>query len=119
VFFFSLGAWKETSAKVSVPTAFAAAIGGLTGHGILVCGGTPLEVAAHAVNEVLDKTGTITTGEPKVAGIEAFDLSQDKLIDYAKGLGRALHELGIRRVELATGDNEASEAGRVAELIGV
>jgi Cu+-exporting ATPase len=187
----------------------------LSGRGILVRGGTPLEVAARAVNVVLDKTGTITIGEPKVAGIESFDLSQDKLLqiaasveagfnhpianaiishastngvrplkaerseylpglgikssversqvllgsdetmnalgmtapldlkvkgravwigidgkiagaiviqdelrDYAKGLGHALHELGMRRVELATGDNEVSEARRVAELIG-
>jgi Cu+-exporting ATPase len=200
---------------LSVPTAFAAAIGGLSGRGILVRGGTPLEMAARVVNAVLDKTGTVTIGEPKVAGIESFDLSQDKLLqiaasveagfnhpianaiishasangvrplkaerseylpglgikssvegsevvlgsdetmsalgmaapldlkikgravwigidgkiagaiviqdelrDYAKGLGHALHELGMRRVELATGDNEASEARRVAELIG-
>jgi Cu+-exporting ATPase len=199
---------------LSVPTAFAAAIGGLSGQGILVRGGIPLEVAGRAVNAVLDKTGTVTLGEPKVVGIESFDLSQDKLLqiaasveagfnhpianaiisyasasgvrplkaeeskylpglgikssvegrdvvlgsketvnalgmaappdlrtkgraiwicidgkiagaiviqdelkDYAKGLGQALHELGIRRVELATGDNEESEAERVAEFI--
>jgi Cu+-exporting ATPase len=200
---------------LSVPTAFAAAIGGLTGRGILVRGGTPLELTARAVNAVLDKTGTVTMGEPKVAGLESFDLSQDKLLqiaasveagfnhpianaiishastngvrplkaerseylpglgikscvegrevvlgseetmtalgmpapldlkikgravwigidgkiagavviqdelrEFAKGLGRTLHELGMRRIELATGDNEASEARRVAELIG-
>jgi prevent-host-death family protein len=51
----------------------------------------------------------------KIAGAIVI---QDELRDYAKGLGHALHELGMRRVELATGDNEASEARRVAELIG-
>ena len=200
---------------LSVPTAFAAAIGGLSGRGILVRGGTPLEVAGRVVNAVLDKTGTVTLGEPKVARIESFGLPQDKLLqiaasveadfnhpianaiisdalrkgvwplraerseylpgigiksfvggsevvlgsndtmnalgmavppdlrlegravwigidgkiagailiqdeprDYAKDLGQALRKLGIKRVELATGDNEPSEARRVAELIG-
>jgi Cu+-exporting ATPase len=199
---------------LSVPTAFAAAIGSLSGRGILVRGGTPLELAGRAVNVVLDKTGTVTLSEPKVVGIESFGSSQDELlqiaasvesgfnhpianaivsyasakgvrpkkvegseylpglgikssvegrklvlgsteimnemgmavpsdlkikgraawigidgkiagailiqdelIDYAKGLGGALHDLGIRRIELATGDNEESEARRVSELI--
>ncbi len=200
---------------LSVPTAFAAAIGGLSGRGILVRGGTPLEVAGRAVNVVLDKTGTVTLGEPKVMGIESFGSPQNELLriaasvesgfnhpianaivsyasargvrplraegskylpglgirssvggrevvlgpaetvnalgmtvpsdlkikgratwigidgkiagavvihdelrDYAEGLGRELHSLGIKRIELATGDNEESEARRVARLIG-
>jgi Cu+-exporting ATPase len=199
---------------LSVPTAFAAAIGSLSGRGILVRGGTPLESAGRAVNVVLDKTGTITLAEPMVVGIESFGSSRDELLqiaasvesgfnhpianaivsyasangvrpkkvegseylpglgikssaegrelvlgsteimngmgiavpsdlrikgravwvgidgkiagavviqdelrDYAKGLGGALHGLGIRRIELATGDNEESEARRVGQII--
>lgn len=68
---------------LSVPTAFAAAIGGLSGRGILVRGGTPLEVAGRAVNVVLDKTGTVTLGEPKVVGIESFGSPQDELLRVA------------------------------------
>ena len=44
---------------------------------------------------------------------------QDELREYAEGLGQALHNLGVKRIELATGDNEESEARRVAQLIGV
>jgi P-type E1-E2 ATPase len=43
---------------------------------------------------------------------------QDELRESAKGLGTMLHDVGIKRVVLATGDNEASEAHRVAQLIG-
>lgn len=193
-----------------MPTAFAAAIGSLSGRGILVRGGTPLELAGRAVNVVLDKTGTVTLAEPKIVGIESFGSSKDKLLqiaasvesgfnhpianailsyasangvrpkkvegseyllglgikssvegrelvlgsteimnamgmagpsdlkikgravwigidgeiagaiviqdelkDYAKGLGSELHNLGIKKIELATGDNEESEARRV------
>jgi P-type E1-E2 ATPase len=50
----------------------------------------------------------------KIAGAIVI---QDELRDYAKGLGGALHDLGIKRIELATGDNEESEARRVAGLV--
>jgi heavy metal translocating P-type ATPase len=200
---------------LSVPTAFAAAIGGLSGCGILVRGGIPLETAGRAVNVVLDKTGTVTLGEPKVVGIESFGspkdellriaasvesgfnhpianaimsyasfkgvrflkaegseylpglgikssvqgrevvlgpaetvtalgmrapsgvkikgratwigidgkiagaiVIQDELRNSAKGLGSTLRSLGIKRIQLATGDNEAAEARRVAHIIG-
>lgn len=200
---------------LSVPTAFSAAIGGLSGRGILVRGGTPLEAAGRAVNVVLDKTGTVTLAAPKIVGLESFGSSpdellqiaasvesgfnhpianaivsyasvkgvrplkaegseylpglgirssvegrevvlgptetmtalgmaassdlkikgkatwigidgkiagaiviQDELRDYAEGLGQALHDLDVKRVVLATGDNEESEARRVAQLIG-
>ena len=68
---------------LSVPTAFAAAIGGLSGRGILVRGGTPLEVAGRASNVVLDKTGTVTLAEPKVVGIETFGATRDELLQIA------------------------------------
>jgi heavy metal translocating P-type ATPase len=44
---------------------------------------------------------------------------QDKLREYATGLAEELRSLGIKRIVLATGDNEEGEARRVAEAIGV
>lgn len=199
---------------LSVPTAFAAAIGGLSSRGILVRGGTPLEIAGQAVNVMLDKTGTLTLAEPRVAEILALEIPEDELVQiaasveagfnhpianaivsyasenkvqplsaqgseylpglgikstvngrkvmlgsaetleefniplpsnlevkgratwvaidgkiagaiiiqnelrkYAEDLGKELHKLGIKRVEIATGDNEEAEAKRVAHLI--
>ncbi|NMB40661.1 MAG: cadmium-translocating P-type ATPase [Firmicutes bacterium] len=200
---------------LSVPTAFAAAIGGLSSRGILAGGGTPLEIVGRASAVVLDKTGTVTLAEPKVVGIDAFGMPsgellqiaasvesgfnhpianaivayasakgvrplkakeseylpglgiksfvqgrqvvlgsaeamktlglsvpsetklegratwigidgeiagaviiQDELREYASGLGKALHSLGMKKIVLATGDNEEAEAQRVAQLIG-
>jgi Cu+-exporting ATPase len=200
---------------LSVPTAFAAAIGGLSGRGILVRGGTPLEVVGQASSMVLDKTGTVTLAMPKVVGVQSFGGSSDELLriaasvesafnhpianaivsyasangvrplkaegseylpglgirssvggrevvlgstetvkdlgmtvpsevdfkgratwigidgkvvgaiviqdelrEYAQGLGEAFHGLGVKKVVLATGDNEEAEVRRVAELIG-
>ncbi len=200
---------------LSVPTAFAAGIGGLSSLGILARGGVPLESAGRAVNVVLDKTGTLTLGKPKIGQITSFGPPEENLLriaasveagfshpvadaivahaaargirpldadrfEYLPGigvkavvqgrrvvlgsadtmsaaglvvpsgfeargrvtwigvddciagavvirdemseaagdLGSALRTLGIRRIEMATGDNEASEARRVAALIG-
>ncbi len=207
---------------LATPTAFAAAIGSLAGRGILVRGGTPLEVAGEAAFVVLDKTGTVTLAEPRVEGVRAIGVSpeergerreellriaasvesgfnhpianaivtyaaergvqlhdveraeylpglgvkafvqgqevllgsadtlaglgltvpadvelkgratwvgvdgqvvgaifiQDALREYAAGLADELRALGIEKVVLATGDNEESEARRVAEIVG-
>jgi P-type E1-E2 ATPase len=51
----------------------------------------------------------------KIAGAVVI---QDEMRTSAGGIGHALHDLGIKRVELATGDNEAPEAQRVARVIG-
>lgn len=68
---------------LSVPTAFASAIGGLSGRGILVRGGTPLELAGRASYVVLDKTGTITSANPKVGEIKSYGIPQDELLQTA------------------------------------
>jgi cation transport ATPase len=68
---------------LSVPTAFAAAIGGLSARGIMVRGGIPLETLGRAVNFILDKTGTVTVGQPKVVAVESFDLPETELLGLA------------------------------------
>lgn len=68
---------------LSVPTALAAAIGGLSRRGILVRGGSALENAGRAVNVVLDKTGTVTLGKPKVTGVASFGRPESELLAIA------------------------------------
>jgi heavy metal translocating P-type ATPase len=68
---------------LAVPTAFAAGIGGLGARGVLVRGGTALEMAGRAVNVVLDKTGTVTLARPRVVGIESFGRPQAELLCMA------------------------------------
>ncbi len=68
---------------LSVPTAFAAAIGGLSRRGILVRGGAVLEAASRIVNVVLDKTGTVTSGRPMVAAVDSFGLPRTDLLRIA------------------------------------
>jgi len=54
---------------LSIPTALAASLGKLVRNGILPKGGIYLEKAAEVDLLVLDKTGTLTLGQPVLAGV--------------------------------------------------
>jgi len=71
---------------LSVPTAFASAIGGLSGRGILVRGGIPLELAGRASCVVLDKTGTVTSANPEVGEIRSYGIPQYELLQAAASI---------------------------------
>ena len=58
---------------LATPTAIMAAIGNLTKKGILVKDGESLEELARVNDLILDKTGTLTYGEPEVSQIIPLD----------------------------------------------
>jgi len=55
---------------ISIPLSFFGGIGGASGRGILVKGGTDLEALAHADTVVFDKTGTLTRGVFAVTDVQ-------------------------------------------------
>ncbi len=52
-------------------------------NGMLFKNATALEVSGKVRNIVLDKTGTITEGRPRVTEMTAFSLSEQELLRYA------------------------------------
>ena len=68
---------------VSVPLTFFAGIGGASRSGILVKGGNYLEALANAKTIAFDKTGTLSTGEFKIAHIKPHNISEDELLHIA------------------------------------
>ena len=68
---------------ISVPLAFFGGIGGAAKKGILIKGGTYLEVLSKAQNVVFDKTGTLTKGVFAVQKVNAVDMSEDELLEIA------------------------------------
>ncbi|MCV7355477.1 heavy metal translocating P-type ATPase [Mycolicibacterium fluoranthenivorans] len=70
---------------LATPTAISAAIGNGARRGILVKGGSHLELAGQVDAVVFDKTGTLTIGRPVVTNVVAFhkDWQPDEVLAYA------------------------------------
>ncbi|MFT4164674.1 MAG: cation-translocating P-type ATPase, partial [Microlunatus sp.] len=70
---------------LATPTAISAAIGNGARRGILIKGGSHLELAAQVDAVVFDKTGTLSTGRPVVTNLVAFDptWTPEQVLAYA------------------------------------
>lgn len=72
---------------ISTPVTVVSALATATRCGLLIKGGLFLEEARKLRNVGLDKTGTLTKGEPKVARIETFGIDEDRALSLAASLG--------------------------------
>ncbi|MBM4308567.1 MAG: cadmium-translocating P-type ATPase, partial [Deltaproteobacteria bacterium] len=93
---------------LGTPTAVVAAIGNAARQGILIKGGIYLEQMGRLKALLMDKTGTLTYGKPKVVGIHQLDGSDEKEILYwaaiaekrsehplAKAIAERAEEMGL------------------------
>lgn len=73
-------------------------------HGILIKSGEALETAHGITCVVLDKTGTITEGQPRVTDLHALTLPPEQLIDIAAALeAGSEHPIAAAIVQYAEG----------------
>ncbi|GER93523.1 heavy metal translocating P-type ATPase [hot springs metagenome] len=93
--------WKITNAiavivvacpctvAIATPLAVVASMGKAAKRGIIIKGGRYLEALAKVDTIVMDKTGTVTMGDPVVTNIKGFAEHDDKeIISYAAGVER-------------------------------
>ena len=106
------------SFALATPIAMLASIGAAASRGILVKGGKYLESLSHADVLLIDKTGTITTGQPQITDVIALaDHSQDEVLALAASVERdsehplaeAVRQAAAERM-LALSDPEHFEA---------
>jgi Cu+-exporting ATPase len=75
---------------LATPVAIMVGTGKGASHGILVRSGEALEIAQSVDTVVLDKTGTVTEGKPRVTDIRPLrELDESRLLSLAAGLERS------------------------------
>ena len=74
---------------LAVPVALVAGLSRAAGQGILIKGGPALEALAGAQVLILDKTGTLTEGRPRLTATRASRLPEDELLMLAAALDQA------------------------------
>ena len=77
---------------LSIPSAILAAIAWGAKHGVLFRGGAAIEKLADVTVLALDKTGTLTTGELSVSGVESFPAGREQdVLEMAAALEANSH----------------------------
>lgn len=111
---------------LATPTSLMVGVGKAAENGILIRSGQALETAHKLDTIVLDKTGTITKGEPSVTDVIAMDGLDDEVLRLAASVERSSeHPLGeailsgARERNLTLGDPGEFEAlpGRGVEAV--
>jgi Cu+-exporting ATPase len=104
---------------LAAPTAVMVGIGKGAEHGILFRGAEALEMASKLTTIVLDKTGTLTKGEPSVTDILPVNgMSSERLLRFAASAERGSeHPLGEAIVNRARA--ESLELARAQEFSAI
>ena len=102
---------------ISIPLSFFGGIGGASGKGILVKGGTDLEALAAVRTVVFDKTGTLTCGRFSVTGVTGED--PRRVLELAAlAESWSTHPISRSIREHWAGDPAAHRVEEVQELAG-
>jgi len=91
---------------ISTPVSIVASLAASARNGVLIKGGAYVEAPSRLTALAMDKTGTITMGEPEVAGLHPFgDTAERDLLSVAVALeARSSHPLA--RAILARGERD-------------
>ena len=106
---------------LATPTAIMVGTGKAAEYGILIRGGEALESARRVTAVVLDKTGTLTQGTPRVTAIIlAEGYSESEIVSLAAAVERGSeHPLGAAIVERALADGlHTPQADRFESITG-
>jgi Zn2+/Cd2+-exporting ATPase len=105
---------------LAAPATAVAAIAVAARHGILIKGTAFLEELATVDSIILDKTGTVTLGELRLATVEpASDISTDALLQLAGSIGAVSNHPVSRALAMATRPEARTVLTDVREIHGL
>lgn len=106
---------------ISTPVSVVAGIGRAARAGILIKGGEHLENAGRITALALDKTGTLTEGQPRLAEIIALadNRKEDVLLWAAIAETGSNHPLGRPIIEAARAQGHLPTAETLEEIVGM
>ncbi|MBQ4075154.1 MAG: cadmium-translocating P-type ATPase [Clostridia bacterium] len=102
---------------ISVPLTYFAGIGAASRAGMLVKGGSDLEMLSRAEIIALDKTGTLTRGEFSLTGIFPIGMEKDQLLSLAAA-AESMSTHPIARSVAAAWKGEMKKAENIREISG-
>lgn len=129
---FGFGLWSEWIYKglallvvacpcalvISTPVAIVSAIGNAAKNGVLIKGGTFLEVAGEIDAVAFDKTGTLTEGKPKVSEFHPINTSEEELLSISYALeSHSSHPIAKTIVQYAQDRNISQAEGSLFKNI--
>jgi Cu+-exporting ATPase len=106
---------------LATPISIMVGVGKAAEFGVLIRNGDALQSAGRLTTVVLDKTGTVTEGQPQVTDVEtADDIDRQQLLQLAASLETASeHPLAAAVVAAAAADNTAlSEVSQFEAVSG-
>jgi len=71
---------------LATPMSIMVGVGKAAEYGVLIKNGEALEKSGRITTVVLDKTGTITTGKPRLTDLIPIDIGEEELLSLAAGL---------------------------------
>ncbi len=92
---------------LATPTALMVGVGRGASRGILVKGHDALEASGTITTVVLDKTGTLTTGDMRVAAVTTDGVAEEELLGLAAAVERGSEHAIARAIERAADKGSA------------
>ena len=90
---------------LAVPVAFVAGLSRASRYGVLIKGAQPLEAMARVRTLILDKTGTLTDGRPRIVAIHSAEgLAEDEILRLGASLDQASQHPAAQAIVAAARD---------------
>lgn len=86
---------------IAIPIAYLSAVSACAKRGILLKGGITLDALASCATIALDKTGTLTTGDLSLVGVEGITDNDPKAIQQANEVAYALEKNAVHPIAKA------------------